>query len=312
MSRTVRFARYPGESARIIFAPLLIAIDRGYFADEGIEVDVTEPEDHPWPAIARGAADAGVGYIDYGAWPQFRGAFKAVAVQERLSAGRGLPSLLARPQLIDDGTLKTEAGLRGRKIGLADRRRGDDYLTYYYPLRRAGLSLDDVEIVPVPHAGPERDEALQRGDIDVIIGRRPREAAKEERGGLLRRWLVAGQIEPGWQNRFIIFGNAFIKDDPQAGRAFLRAYQRGVGDYIDGTRTGTPSAEFLPYLCEISKEKPELLQSSAPGGFPADPRIDVAACERDVALIAQAGLYPAGVPVSELVDLSFAPEPAVR
>jgi ABC-type nitrate/sulfonate/bicarbonate transport system substrate-binding protein len=312
LSTTVRFARYPGESARIIFAPLLIAIDRGYFSDEGLTVEVTEPPEHPWAAIANGAADIGVGYIDYGAWPQYRGRLKAVAVQERLSPGRGLPTLLARPQLIDDGTLRNEAGLRGRKIGLADRKRGDDYLTYFFPLRRGGLTLADVEVVPVPHAGPERDDALKRGDIDVIIGRRPREAAKEEQHGLLRRWLVAGAIEPNWQSRFITFGTDFIARSPEAGRAFLRAHQRGVADYVAGTAAGTPSADFLPYLCEISREKPELLANCAAAGFPADPRIDVAAVERDIALIAEAGLYPPEVPVAELIDLRFVAEAAVR
>jgi len=309
---TVRFARYPGESARIIFAPLLLAIERGYFRDEGLTVELSEPDDHPWAALARDGADAGVGYIDYGAWPAFRGRFKAVAVQERLTAGRGLPTLLARPQLIDDGTLATPAGLRGRKIGWADRRRGDDYLTYLFPLRRGGLTLSDVQVVPVPHAGPERDAALQNGDIDVIIGRRPREATGEEGRGILRRWLVAGEIEPGWQNRFIIFGADFIRRSPEGGRAFLRAHQRGVTDYIAGTASGRPSADFLPDLCRLSMETPELLMNCAPGGFPPDPRIDVAAVERDIALIAAAGIYPAEVPVAELVDLSFTPEAAVR
>jgi ABC-type nitrate/sulfonate/bicarbonate transport system substrate-binding protein len=309
---TVRFARYPGESARIIFAPLLIAIDRGYFSDEGITVEVTEPEDHPWAAIVRGAAEAGVGYIDYGAWPEYRGHYKAVAVQERLTAGRGLPALLARAQLIDDGTLRNESGLRGRKIGLADRKRGDDYLTYFYPLRRGGLTFDDVQIVPVPHAGPERDAALERGDIDLIMARRPREAAAEVRRGHLRQWRFAGEIEPDFQNRFIIYGNDFIARSPEVGRGFLRAHQRGVEDYIAGTSSGNPSAAFLPYLAELSHEKPELLTTCAPGGFPADARIDVAAVERDIALIREAGLYPADVPVSELIDAQFTPQPTLR
>lgn len=303
MPATVRFARYPGESARIIFAPLFIAIDRGYFADEGITVEVTEPEDHPWAAIARGAADAGIGYIDYAAWPQFRGRFKAVGVQERLTPGRGLPSLLARPQLIDDGTLRDESGLRGRKIGLADRRRGDDYLTYVFPLRRGGLTLDDVQVVPVPHAGPERDAALRRGEIDVIIGRRPREAAAEAKRGFLRPWRVAGEIEPNWQSRFIIYGTEFIARSPDVGRAFLRAHQRGVDDYIAGTSTGKPQPEFLPYLAALAHEQPELLMTCAPGGFPPTPDIDVAALERDIALLIQADLYPADVPVAELIHV---------
>ena len=307
----MRFARYPGESAQIIFAPLLLAIDRGYFRDEGLDVEIVEPPDHPWQCVARDDADAGVGYIDYGAQPKFRGRFKAVAVQERLTAGRGLPALLARPQLLDDGTLRDESGLRGLAIGLTAGR-GDDYLTYAFPLHRGGLSLADVRIVAVPHEGAARDEALKRGAIDVIIGRRPRQIAKEEAGGLLRRWRVAGEIEPDWQNRFIIFGTDFIGRAPEAGRAFLRAHQRGVGDYLAGTSGGTPSAAFLPELCRLTMETPALLTNCAPGGFPADARIDVAGIERDIALLKAADLFPAGVAIAELIDLTFAPEAVVR
>ncbi len=288
-----------------MFAPLLIAIDRGYFTDEDIAVQITEPDDHPWGAVARGAAEVGAAYIDYGARPEFLGAYKAVAVQERLSRGLGLVTLYARAALLDGGALRTESGLRGRKIALADRRRGDDYLSYYFPLQRAGLTFEDIEIVTLPHAGPERDAAVERGDVDILVGRRPREGANEERRGWMRRWLVGAQVAPDWQCRFIIFGSAFIASAPDVGRAFLRAYRRGAQDYIDGTRDGKPSETFLPYLVELSKETPEVLDNSLPAGFPDEMRIDVAALERDTALLAQAGIYPNDVPVSELVDLRF-------
>ena len=65
----IRFARYPGESAKIIFAPLLFALERGYFRDEAVDVEVFEPSDHPWQSVAREESQAGVGYIDYCARP---------------------------------------------------------------------------------------------------------------------------------------------------------------------------------------------------------------------------------------------------
>lgn len=307
---TVRFARYPGESARIIFAPIFLALERGYFRDEGLDVEVVEPADHPWQSVARGETDAGVAYIDYGARPEYRDRFKAVAVQERLTRRRGLPALLARPQLIDDGTLREESGLRGRTLGLTWGR-GDDYLTYAFPLHRAGLTLADVRYVPVPHEGKDRDAALARGEIDVIIGRRPRQIAEEESRGVLRRWRAGGEIESGWQNRFIIFGTAFMERAPEVGRAFLRAHQRGVAAYIDGTRDGAPSGDFLLDLARLSVETPELLTQCAPAGFPANAQIDVVSLERDVALLKVAGLFPRDVQAVDVIDEDFAPQGAV-
>ena len=54
---------------------------------------------------------------------------------------------LARPQLIDDGTLATEAGLRGRKIGLADRKRGE-FSSWYELFPRSSAEQPGVEHQP--------------------------------------------------------------------------------------------------------------------------------------------------------------------
>jgi ABC-type nitrate/sulfonate/bicarbonate transport system substrate-binding protein len=302
--RRVRFARYPGQSARIIFAPLFLAQEHRYFAQEGIAVDVVEPEDHPWQAVARGEADAGVGYIDYCAQPQYEGRFKAVAVQERLEPGRGLPVLLARPNLIASGVLETSDGLRGRRIGLTWGR-GDDYLTYYGVLHRAGLSINDVTAVAVPHEGDERRRAIANGEIEIIIGRRPRQIASEVTAGTLGRWKVGGEIFPGWQNRLLLYATEFINRDAAAGIGFLRAYRRGVIDYAQGTRFGQPSEEFLPLLSRLSEEEPSLLTQTAPAGFPADCVLDVEGLERDVELLKDVGLFPPDRRVRDVIDPSF-------
>jgi ABC-type nitrate/sulfonate/bicarbonate transport system substrate-binding protein len=304
-AKHVRFARYPGQSARIIFAPLLIAQERGYFAEEGLDVTVVEPEDHPWQAVARNDAEIGVGYIDYCAQPKYLGRIKAVAVQERLEPGRGLPALLARAALLDAGELRDESSLRGKRIGLTWGR-GDDYLTFFWLLERAGLTLADVTCVAVPHEGELRRKALAGGEIDIIIGRRPRQIAVEEAAGSLRRWRAGAQIRDGWQNRFIIYATSFIERDPAAGKAFLRAHQRGVEEYVRGTVSGYPSPEFLPYLAQISEETPDLLMNSLPGGFPCRCAIDVVDLERDIAEMRAVELFPADIAVAELIDTRFA------
>jgi ABC-type nitrate/sulfonate/bicarbonate transport system substrate-binding protein len=310
MASRIRFARYPGESAKIIFAPIFIAIERGYFRDEGIEVEVIEPSDHPWQSVAREETDAGVGYIDYCARPEYRERFKAVAVQERLTRGRGLPALMVRPQLLADGSISDEASLRGRTLGLTWGR-GDDYLTYAFVLRRGGLTLDDVKYVAVPHEGAERRAALARGEIDVIMNRRPRSAAEEEARGVLRRWKAGGEIEEDWQNRFIIFGTPFIERSPDAIRAFLRAHQRGAAAYIAGTSSGVPDAAFLPELTALSSETPALLTDCLPGGFPADCRIDVPALTRDIEMMRAVKLFPADIAAEDVIDQRFAPAEAI-
>ena len=302
----IRFARYPGESAKIIFAPLLLALEHGYFQDEGLDVEVFEPHDHPWQSVAREESQAGVGYIDYCARPEYVDKFKVVAVHERLSKGRGLPAIMARPALLDRGELTDEASLRGKTLGLTWGR-GDDYLTYLFLVLRGGLTFADVKYVPVPHEGAAREAALASGAIDVIMGRRPRGVALEEERGVLRRWKAGGEIEEGWQNRYFIFGTGFMRRSPEAVAGFLRAHQRGVGDYLAGTSTGVPSEAFLPELAAISSETPALLRDSLPGGFPADCRIDEVTLARDLQLMKDVDLFPRALGVADVIDQRFAP-----
>jgi NitT/TauT family transport system substrate-binding protein len=299
----VRFARYPGESARIIFAPVFIAVDRGYFAEEGLDVEIFEPHDHPWQSVSRNESQIGVGYIDYCARPEYYGKFKAVAVQERLYGRHGLPALLARPDLIDSG--KLDGGLRGCAIGLTWGR-GDDYLTYYDLLRRDGLTLADVQLVPVPHEGDARKAALERKEIDVIIGRRPRQIAQEEARGFLRRWKTGSEIFPDWQNRFFIYSTDFMRREPEAGRAFLRAHQRAVADYVSATNPDAEDVAFYEYVARLSVETVDLLRDFLPAGFPADCRLETASLERDLDALREVELFPREVTLDEIIDLSFA------
>ncbi len=44
----VTFARYSGETARIIFAPLFIGLARDYFKELDISIAIVEPEEQPW------------------------------------------------------------------------------------------------------------------------------------------------------------------------------------------------------------------------------------------------------------------------
>jgi hypothetical protein len=227
-----------------------------------------------------------------------------------LTRGRGLPALMVRPQLLADGSISDEASLRGRTLGLTWGR-GDDYLTYAFVLRRGGLTLDDVKHIPVPHEGAERRAALARGEIDVIMNRRPRSAEDEEARGELRRWKAGGEIEEGWQNRFFIFGTSFITRAPEAITGFLRAHQRGVAAYIAGTASGVPGAAFLPELTALSSETSALLTDCLPGGFPADCRIDVPSLTRDIEMMRAVELFPADIFAEDVIDQRFAPAAAI-
>ncbi len=301
----VTFARYSGETARIIFPPLFIGLARGYFKDLDISVAIVEPEEQPWVAVAEGRADCGPGYIDYCARPEFYGHMKAVAVHEQFRPGHGITTLLARTALVENGGLTDYQSLRGKTIGLAGGR-GDDYMAFHGALQQGGLTIQDVRVVPASHGGTERKRALLNGDMDLVIGRRPRGVATEVSQGHVVRWKIGDEVHPNLQARLILFNTGFIRERPNVGLRFLTAYLRGVRAYCDALDKGGGTAEMIDLLTRETGEPSELLQTMKPVGFTADGLIDMPRLESEVKALVERGLFPQNIKIAEVVDNRFA------
>jgi ABC-type nitrate/sulfonate/bicarbonate transport system substrate-binding protein len=290
----LRFARYPGPSARVIFAPLLLGVRDGVFRAAGIELDVSEPPTHPWTAIADGGADLGVGYLDYWFRPELRGRFTVIGTHEAFAPGTGLTTFLARRALVDAGSLKTPADLAGRRVALLPGR-GDDYMVVSGLLRAGRLSLDDVEIVQVPHHGPERAAMLERGEVDVLIGRRPTDILDSEAEGLVR-WLPASAVVPGFQARFLLAAPQLITSRRDVLRRFLDAYREST------QRIQRLWSSPLD-VSDLTGDSVAALAAADPPGFVADAAIDLARLADELAELRTGGLIPADDDGAGLVDL---------
>ena len=140
--------------------PIVIAEEKGFFAEEGLEVEVVAPADpaDPPKMVAAGQAELGVSYQ-----PQLH-----------LQIHAGLPlvrvgTLVATPLncllVLRDGPVKEIADLKGRKIGFSVA--GVEEALLEAVLARAGLTLDDVELVNVNWS---LSPALMSGQVDAVIG----------------------------------------------------------------------------------------------------------------------------------------------
>ncbi|MFQ8432918.1 ABC transporter substrate-binding protein [Amaricoccus sp. W119] len=140
--------------------PIVIAEENGYFAEEDLEVEVIAPADpsDPPKMVAAGQADLAVGYQ-----PQLH-----------LQVAEGMPlvrvgTLVATPLncllVLDDGPVKELADLKGKQIGFSVAGVEEALLTAM--LSRAGLTLDDVELVNVNFS---LSPALMSGQVDAVIG----------------------------------------------------------------------------------------------------------------------------------------------
>lgn len=140
--------------------PLVIARDRGFFAAEGLDVELIAPADpnDPPKLVAAGKADLAVSYQ-----PQLH-----LQVQEELPLVR-VGTLVATPLnslvVLADGPIKSIADLKGRKIGFSVG--GFEEALLGAMLEKHGLTLADVELVNVNFS---LSPALISGQVDAVIG----------------------------------------------------------------------------------------------------------------------------------------------
>ncbi|MBT3359959.1 MAG: ABC transporter substrate-binding protein [Rhodospirillales bacterium] len=141
-------------------APIIVAKEKGFFADAGLDVDLVAPADpnDPPKMVASGKADIGISYQ-----PQLH-----VHVDEGLPVVR-IGTLVATPlvtmMVMPDGPVKTPADLKGRKIGYSVGFYRDTLLPAM--LGKHDLSLDDVETVSLGFA---LSPALISERVDATIG----------------------------------------------------------------------------------------------------------------------------------------------
>lgn len=140
--------------------PLIVAQQRGYFAEQNLEVSMVEPADPSMPPklVAAGKADMAINYQ-----PQLH-----------QQIDQGLPlvrvgTLVATPLnslvVLKDGPIKSIADLKGHKVGYSVSGFEDALLRAM--LEKHGLSLDDIELVNVNWS---LSPSLISGQVDAVIG----------------------------------------------------------------------------------------------------------------------------------------------
>ncbi len=199
-------------------APLIVAKEKGFFAEAGLDVTLIAPADpnDPPKLVAAGKADLAVSYQ-----PQLH-----------IHVAQGLPlvrvgTLVATPLnalvVLADGPVKTIADLKGRKIGFSIGGFEDALLSAM--LSRHGLTLADVTLVNVNFS---LSPAIIAGQVAGVIGAfrnfelnqmdlvgRPGRAFYPEEEGV-----------PPYDELIVVANNQSL--DKERLRGFLDALERGV------------------------------------------------------------------------------------
>ncbi len=273
--------------------PIVIAQEQGYFADEGLEVEVIAPADpaDPPKMAAAGRADLAVSYQ-----PQLH-----------LQVAEGMPlirvgTLVATPLncllVLEDGPIEEIADLKGRKVGFSVA--GVEEALLASILGNNGLTMDDVELVNVNWS---LSPALMSEQVDAVIGAfRNFELNQMEIEGVPGRCFFLEEEGLPAYDELIYVANPETMDADMI-RRFLAATERGTQFIVNHPQESWEI--FASTATELRDELNEKAWADTIPRFALRPgAVDAGRYARFEAFLEESGLIEGTRPVSELaVDL---------
>lgn len=295
--------------AAVAAGPVYLARDRGYFAAQGLDVELVNfaSSAEMVPALATGEVLAAVGAASPGVYNAVRRGIelKIVADAGSTPPGAGFTALVVRKDLVDSGAVRDYADLRGRRIAVPSRA-STSLIDVDRALQLGGLTLNDVDVVELPFA--DVNAAFASRNLDAAIQIEPLVAAGVARE-LFVRWRGSDELYPGHQLAFIMYSPRMPAD---VGQRFMQAYLRGARDYQDAFFRNVGRSEVVQVLIANTPVKDAALYEQMAYAY-VDPNgaLNEASMAQDIDWWVRQGLLAERVELAGVVDNRYA-EQAVQ
>lgn len=290
-------------------APLLIAVDAGYFKLEGLDPQLTffDGDAAVSAAVASGKIDLGLAALS-AAFYRYAAAhrFKVIASRSGDQTGFPMYALLISKDAHAAGFSGVRS-LSNARIGVADAE-SIEYYGLYSIASRFKLDAGSIKATVFKSRAGELS-ALSRGDIDAAILPFATALHAARNGRALLRLSDFAQ----WQQGVVFTSAQKIATDRTLTERFMRAYQRGTAEYALNFLGYDDGGDFIPgphydrYLDSIARQVNISSATLARTKTYCDRRanLDVADIERQVQFWQIRGRIEKSVVAADLLDLSF-------
>jgi NitT/TauT family transport system substrate-binding protein len=306
-AETIKIGLFRGTSAG---GPIYIAMDKGYFAAEGLTAELTFFDAGEPIAVATvsGDVDFGAAGVSAGLYNLAgKGALKIIG-----GVNRDVPGFHAIGYYVSNRAY--DAGVRSLR-DFAGHSAGVTTVgsTYHYTLglleQHGGVAPKAVRVLALQSI-PNIASALTGGQADIAVLPVPYATPAAKRGNYKLLGYVS-DVAP-WQVGVIWTATKTANTKPDLVKRFYRAYRKGGRDYNaaftgpDGKRIEGPTAPAV--LAIISKYIHQSVEQIAPGISYVDPegRIDLADIANQIRWYKSQGMVKSGVEAKNLVDRRYA------
>jgi NitT/TauT family transport system substrate-binding protein len=302
---TIRF----GSPQAVSDAGVFIGRERGYFREQGLEVETLPFQSGPntIPALAAGDLETAGGTISVALLNALERGIEIKMVADKGTSRPGFEfvQVPVRRDLLESGAVRAIPDLRGRHVAVASLQSGAESLVAHV-LARGGLSIGDVDLTPLGYG--DMVVAFGNNAIDAANIIEPALSAAVDRG-LVATW------EPGrssaafggvYQAATVVYAGQFAAQTDLA-RRYMLAYLRGVRDYNDAFVKGVGRGEVVRILTEYTGVKdPAVYERMNMAGLDPDGHIARQSLQLDMDYFRQKGYYTGPITLNDLIDTTFA------
>lgn len=221
-----------GASPVVSSAGIFLAQEKGFFKEEGLTVEIVYFKKSGAPMtvlLSSGSLDVGGGNVSAGLWNAIHAGMdiRLVADKGHVEKVADYIGLLVRKDLVDDGSYRSFADLKGMRMGVTAFGVSQQIASERF-LRTGGGVLEDVLFFAMPYS--QMNVALENKDLEATVQLEPY-LTKAVMDGIAVKVAGVDEVYPRQQSAAIFYAPHFIKDHPVAAQKFMVAYLKGVRAY---------------------------------------------------------------------------------
>jgi NitT/TauT family transport system substrate-binding protein len=247
-----------------IFAPIFVAKDLGYYAEEGLDVELEPFPGGADPVVLTASGELDAAFIGLG--PAFWNGASQGLPMKIIAPGHAEGDPVATPLMIskkscEEGSITSVADLKGKKVSVNARGATEYWLNA--ALSTGGLTIDDVQLEVLPF--PDAVAALDSGAVDAAMVGEPL-ATKAEQDGIAIRLASSFPVQD-IQPTAIIGNQDWLTDYPDQAEAFVTGFMRASKLLADG---GLNDPAVQAIIEEYTGVPAALVAESVPPVYSAD------------------------------------------
>src|SRR5688500_7082457 len=250
-----------GDLSAISHAAIYIAIEKGFFKEQGVVTDIANfaSAAKMVPALVAGELEVSVGSASAGLFNAVaqQAPFRIVADKGQAREGYGFTLLTVRKDLVESGQVKTVRELKGKKIAILAKGNIQHYLVGKMA-EEVGLTINDVELTFLNAAS--QVTAFETKAIDAAYAVEPWAARFAERGVAVPfrtpdQVKGLGPVQVG----VIIYSGKFINERRPVAQRWMNAYLKAAEVFH---KNGTKDPEIAAILEKYTKVPAKVIQTA--------------------------------------------------